>query len=806
MPTINQVLNELLQLKYPHYPNQVEAEDKQIAGFFDISAASYSNYKTGKRGPRKDNATSMAKAWARHLLESVPEGNLAERVARQGHTGRLDEESLQSWINGKLVSAKAIDTSGDSEEPPPLRVSFLDYGVFAGSKPEAFFRHVYQDRFLKQLGRECDAVERTTLNLEDLLRRNETDLGTCYFAATSRADGTRFYTTPLRVSLAAVTTSRHHPKTERLAEWLCEPNTALMVKPIVVRKEVGHLYFKHALGYDDENLDIEESIDIGSLHSRLSQADEEVRKAEEAKKRAEEAKKRAEEAKSKADQAKRRAEEKTGKTNEEDANEAREAAQRADEAEKEAARLDKFLGQIPVVLVDEYTALRLLGELGTKGLLITPVTTSYTTQHSRYRREFPLYFMGVACRRNDTQLSDLLDATLNFFFTTEVETTALALSTTFKNLRNEVEKVARHLGYWRMDRFGGTETYTHVGLLNEAHQKIIARQYALFSLSLNRSASPTQSAYAPYWSPILARARRMVDEEIFQPTNRPATVKIVADLLKEQQEDKERLNEISALEDICHYFDHTFELKQLRGHSAVEIVALAEATLLGKELVELLKVQAIAPNQIKDWRQPRRTETIGLLELLNQVTTLYRELRDGVNVDAKKGENIAKEIAAEFTQGFSRYAQIFYASASTTSENADHPAGMVFVMEEPGCRRDDWREKPAAFDAGYERIKRILETRCELRYLRVSRHYRGHNLSRVLISRALDWCREQKYFDKDTSLEEKRFTHMRVAILPALEEALRRFRALGFEPVSEDYPTEYDDVANPGHIILERKL
>jgi GNAT superfamily N-acetyltransferase len=734
--TIDELIVSLIRLKHPNYPQKME-QSKSLAPDFGIKEAAFSNYKNGKRKPADDQAEAMAAAWTSKLFEELDSkrvGNeeLRRRLQQGGFPLKsLQRESLKKELSTQLKESVAQVTQASLlhslvDFKTDLKVSYLSYGVFSGSV-SSFFNSIFQ-RYVKQLGIQPDAEIRDKFNVDHQLRNREIHLALCYFASVNRTLSAKFFTTPLRISLGAVCLSKYRGSVGPLAAAVSTEGARARqpIRPIVIRGEVGYLHCVNTLGFRDEpdSMTVRENLSLDELVGILG------------------------------DHSK-------------------------DAGEK---------GPTPVVIVDEYNALRLLKASVAELTLITPTTTNRTNQVSTYRRELPQYYMGIACNREDTEFMNFLDESLNHFLSAEVETTARALSKLFWALEKEVLEVGRLLGNWSGNDYTGRP-------LTIREQRIVARQYSLYALSLDKLTASNLDSLPRQWHRILKRSREIVLRELVtEDEHRKNTQSFIRSVLADHGgQQTEQLWRPIQVEDLVQYTDKDLEMNSLRGLFEGELFTLIEAYLTGSEKPEeRITLDHFTPADCPKTAWANRTDDAvnGILELLNQLGQMYGKMLDtGLKKEGGMGHGpaIAEKIGAVLEDRCMRYGHIILAKVSTKSAigfESTRYAGLICILEQPGCRTGD---NPVELQAERE----LLEKSCELRYLWVAQAYRRRNIARLLLGEALRWCRTQEY------------AYARVAILPQLDEAISRMSELHFIPIK---PLTWDTKFAEDRFIFEKTL
>lgn len=714
---IDELLRQLIALKYPE---PVEVQDKELAAMMGISPAAFSNYRQRKRKPDKGSAATMAKAWAAEVLKEKP-GDIKARLTEGG----LDKVEISSPALEKLFLTallKATDESSDGGGLNLLRgqikVSSLNYGIFSGSD-SAFFQRLL-DRWL---GRQLDLKKemRQQFSLEEEFENGKTHLAACFFASVNRARSARFFPTPLRVSLGAICHPMFEDRFADIAKALSihRRRTKVELAPIVVPGEVGHFHAQHTLGFKtDELAEYQGTFQVADLAQRLLDSSE---------------------------------------------------------------RSDADTGPVPVVIVDEYTAFKVLKELGDFGRFVLPITTAQNARESEFRREMPDYFMAFACARREREFADFLEESLHIFLNTEVETTARAFADAYWQLETEIYEALRYVTWWGK---GGYEKR----LLDEGNRRLVARQYTRYTFGLDSTALRARTSLLSGWFRILHRARQIVDEETVSDSRIGHLNEALRELLKEENVLSRQLRTHRQLKRVQRLTDLELHMDEMLGRYEEQIVTLIKAKCIGRRSNDEINftVFHLDAGKPEERRETQNHCWGAITQLLTELRHLYLHLDNPMGFpkeEALAGVEIAQRIEDDWKAGLSRYDLVLVALGEH-----DAPAGLLCVRSAPGCRDED---NPRA--EGEERAK--LSKCCEFRYVTVAQAHRGKNVSRLLIGQAIDWCKK-----------EQRFTHARVAILPQLGNAINRVQRHGFEYVEAQRTLRYDQLHSPGRLIYELAL
>lgn len=178
----------------------------------------------------------------------------------------------------------------------------------------------------------------------------------------------------------------------------------------------------------------------------------------------------------------------------------------AERLREEASKSDPLRGRVPVVCCDEITAMGVVKELGSQGMLVFPPSTAESIQECAERKELPTHLAGFAVSRREAELILYLDAALNLLLETEVEVIAQAWARAYETLLKEASE-------WLS---GQIET-SDARVLTLKERKIaetrVARAYArrAFRMTIEGIDSCRQGHSS--WLNILRRARQIEHEK-----------------------------------------------------------------------------------------------------------------------------------------------------------------------------------------------------------------------------------------------------------------------------------------------------
>jgi GNAT superfamily N-acetyltransferase len=436
---------------------------------------------------------------------------------------------------------------------------------------------------------------------------------------------------------------------------------------------------------------------------------------------------------------------------------------------------------IRTVIIDEYSALLLLRKMGPDGLLASPLTSNKSTRYSVYRRELPQYFMSFATP-NRNPFSEFFGRTFSMFLRAEQESTARALVNVFWELEKQVFEAMRFQGNWSGDAYDDRS-------LSEVKARIQARQYAMYTFGLDEFNTASPQGLAEDWRRIIQRARDIVRAETVT-SELEQTEKFIGAVLGQASNSFAQLERPEQMKDLREYFDPELSMADYRGRYQDEIVERITAKLKGEEAEEeRIEIFPIAPESA-NWNDASDENLRGVQSLLHRLADMYWELPSVAD-----GKSVAERILGESsgTKRMLRYKQILLAVAKT--KRTIQYAGIICIRENPGCLPTDFKdynEEPS------EASRKHLEKTCELRYLMVSERYRHQNVSRLLLGKALSWCRDQK-----CETGEAKYEYAWLAILPQLEEAIARVLQMRFRGADERL---YHGAFPEGRFVFERDL
>jgi GNAT superfamily N-acetyltransferase len=816
--SIKQVLQELISLRYD---KTNEPPDKILAfQFGEVSPSAFSNYRQGKRKPNQANAKIMGVGWAKTLLEDpenhttrLPRAKLDDRLRAIG----LKPERLADQIQARLMDATIGDEFGvdDGEsfldklagKETTLRVSCMDYGLFVDSKEDGsgFFNEVYS-RYTTQLGVPVDLRARQPFDVPASLNRGDTHVALCYFESVERSLSVRFFKTPLRVSLGVLCNSIHKSLTKEIAESISQAAPAMdrRMQFLAVEHEVGDLFLRQGMR-QGRFLDYEriKTTDELTLARRLV-AMGQVHQAKEI-----------------------RHQDLTAQI--ESVSKTKETKVKIEALQAELQEI--VMGDIPVPLlvVDEYTALRVLRIARENGLqlhYVMPLTTLRNNRDLEYRRRMPLHQMSFACGGAHAfrEFAEFLRHSLHTFFSSEVQTTARALADLFHKLEKEIFEISKYLTAWDKKE-GHTDRP-----LKPLERKLLARQYALFALSLEETAAEAPLV-SPPWKRILIAARNLIHRDWLGKDREGQAEEFIA--LIAPEDEGNRITKGQQVDDLNVFFDldRPFKVDEVRGLDTRQILTEVQSKLLGEKAVRReIEIEEFDPGTASEaeWgslSSPRvnavqalSTKLLDMYRSIDPLPRYDRSLIEGLVGSHGFKQKVLVSTILERTRALKevieqrilntlftcckRYSgengRIFLAAEQPVPSGTPRYIGMVFVRTRPGLWRENAEENFPADFFGFdetldsEEVRKDLEKTCELRYLWIEKDYRNRQVARLLISKAEQWCREKQY------------RYIQFGILPQLQNALNLAERMGYEP--KKVRTTFDDRDAPNSLIFIKAL
>jgi GNAT superfamily N-acetyltransferase len=488
----------------------------------------------------------------------------------------------------------------------------------------------------------------------------------------------------------------------------------------------------------------------------------------------------------------------------------------ANELEAAATRPDRDPHEIPILVVDEYTALRTV--VASQGRLryALPVTTPRQSRESDFRREMPFYSVSFACGRTQKDLISYLTDSFTQFLSSEVETTALALADLQRDIENEVHEATQYLTYWSNNQ------HKHEQELNERQRRLTARQYALATLSLDQGATASGDGVPRAWSRIIEKARTRVRERWLAPGNAVAAdfIQEVLGAGRQTTGQSEQLLLLEQVEDLNEFFDppKPLRLGELRGLTKSEILDVVRQQLFGEQTSDreiLVETYDVATEGWSSSEQKVKPKVQAVQIFLRQLAQMYEELgpimfaddsADGSDdIKGIKGtirERITNTLAHKCLRFSGKHGVILLAVEKALGSHPSRYVGMLFVRMRPG--HHEWDHYVFKKTLGEEfktqtelpeihsEVRSKLEQSCELRYLWVPKEYRGKQIGRVLLGEAIRWCRSKP-----------RIHYVRLAVLPQLQTTLNLVSAMGFKPVE---PNDFDKEDAKSRVIFEIDL
>jgi hypothetical protein len=335
-------------------------------------------------------------------------------------------------------------------EGQPLRLDITKYPPFSEAV-EKMIRHLCR---LSNLTTTEDHEHKRNFDMRQALWQNEIDLAVGYFANLYRAVHVHFWPTPIKIGLGAVVLREHGTKKELelIRDVLAggRIGSRSLLHPVLVEREIGEIHCRKTLEYQGDDVEYVENMTAENL-------------------------------------------------------EAKGVAETLKQTQKRT-------GKIAVAVLDEWSSFHVLKNLGSQGVPVLPLSSRKETRDAP-RRELPASFLSIGCSREQPELRDVMDQSLNLFLATEVESNALKLASLHEDLLREVTAVVRD--HYPKRESGGTVPE----LLKKADAEAFKTAYgwALYVLGLDHQSMESPIGGLP-WGPIVKRAReralfRLADEE-----------------------------------------------------------------------------------------------------------------------------------------------------------------------------------------------------------------------------------------------------------------------------------------------------
>jgi ribosomal protein S18 acetylase RimI-like enzyme len=383
---------------------------------------------------------------------------------------------------------------------------------------------------------------------------------------------------------------------------------------------------------------------------------------------------------------------------------------------------------IPVVCVDDLTAMRVRFKLGSKACLVFPMNTPEAIQQKSARRELPLYHLSVAVRSRKPELVQFMDEALGRFLSTEVETTATAWFELAKDLLDKVDEMTRK---------------TSARVIEKAELWAQAWDWVRYTLTLDSKSIDSMSDTGLPFKPILRRARQLLQSYVGHKDNKDLVSDQVERFFTRSKDDAKAQILPEDMRKLCDLFDVQLEPKKARTHiytgQQEHLAYVLRAALRGKEHAVVIDVYDAAgtDNQIAVARNR---------ELLRGLEGMYQSLgRDGL-IAVKRMNRELDDAKSHFGGGNGVFIM------AHLEEEPDHFVGTL-------CLSD------------------LMKGKCELRYLWVDPSFRGSAIGSRLINRAVGFT-QNKSKCKAAVIE----------VLPSLTHAVELFVAAGFGYASESRP------------------
>jgi GNAT superfamily N-acetyltransferase len=401
---------------------------------------------------------------------------------------------------------------------------------------------------------------------------------------------------------------------------------------------------------------------------------------------------------------------------------------------------------VPVICVDELSALKILQAMGARGCSIFPLNGG-DASYDAVRRELPQYYCSLATKRSAPQeFNAFMRDALVQFLSTEIETTSNLWLQLAVALADTVRSVAIHVN--REFRNAPDSS------LEAAQQWSDAWSWVFYTLHLtNRYINSYSDTILP-WKPILRRARQLVQEHI--------------------KKDRAMLDSLVEL-----YF------KSRVNSSAVEDPA--EFRRLSRQIDRLCELLDITDSLRDEDRrsqyyvaQPDRLVTAVENALVGEKPELPIEIgepHDPLNKAEQEQVAAMKSFMAELAEEYEKLAFTF----EGRSAGAGRQAAKTLRKEMATLTRADTRyggrhgriiiarEGTEGRVIGGVCITGLDKKQCQFRYLWVSPLYRRLRIGAMMIDKAIGFAKDQKQCDEAF-----------VEVLPDLKDATRLFINKGF--------------------------
>lgn len=209
------------------------------------------------------------------------------------------------------------------------------------------------------------------------------------------------------------------------------------------------------------------------------------------------------------------------------------------------AQLEKepTAGVVPVIVVDDLTALLVLKTMGKEGRPVFPMNTREAIQRpeSSARRELPAYYLALATRRNEYEFTWFMQESLPWFLSMEVETTAI-----------EWVRLARRLA---------DVVLTCSAAWDSAAQPDVGAMWAdawrwvWYALTLDKNSIDTYFDQGLPWGPILNRARKLLQSHFAHKDQEHILLRQIRRLFRSEHGGTRLSVTPASLKQLCELFD-----------------------------------------------------------------------------------------------------------------------------------------------------------------------------------------------------------------------------------------------------------
>ncbi len=416
-------------------------------------------YRAGTRKPPDEKAREMAvklfetEEQREEFLNAIADAS-AKVSTRAMPSGPLKVSTLEFSAISRLLPQKdgklprPSGTRGRLKAPSSLELKqgFLD-AIFL--------------RFLRLSGREWISLQRDFSGdvIEDL-QEKKISIVLSYFASIHRALHVHFWPLPIRLTIGALYRSEagEYDRTDEFTKISPEIRKGLMyttslnpvknLRPIVLLDSAAYMHCKFTLGYDDSEMEAVRKRDFQTYDEAYQRARERAPKKQ------------------------------------------------------------------PVIVDDELNLAEILAESDRHAerpvyIPALPLTSPQTARDDLFKRESPIYFISLACSRDDESLWHFLDEGMRILLLSEVFTTSEAYVKLFFELLETLKRA--RLQY--RDKDGKLLPAGHADIFAEAYQ------WAMHTLHLTSFAISQFTEAYPHWRSILQRARERILFTLAQDRN-----------------------------------------------------------------------------------------------------------------------------------------------------------------------------------------------------------------------------------------------------------------------------------------------